>query len=122
MAVKMKKRSKKPTGEKYLEQVVGHPVVSGSVKKHKEGGMESVMQDEGFVIATKPMCYVTMRAGKTTNLGNFESVKFEVSLSHPCEPGQEDDTFKHAKAWVDAKLASLVEELEAAIVDGKSKE
>lgn len=118
MTVKIKSRPKKPTGAKYLEQVIGHPSTSGVSKKHKDGGQEMAMQEEGFVVATKPMCYVTMRAGKTTNLGNFESVKFEVSLSHPCEPGGEDEAFKHTKAWVDGKLAALVEELETAIVDG----
>jgi hypothetical protein len=123
MAVNIKKSSKKAAAVKYLEQVTGHPVTGVLSKKHKDGGAEDSTTDEGFVVATKPMCYVTMRAGKTTNLGNFESVKFEVSLSHPCIPGEEDETFLKTKGWVDSKLASLIEELETAIVDsGKTKE
>jgi hypothetical protein len=117
MAVKIKRKAKKvPDGGKVLEHVIGHPVTSQVSKKHKEGGAEQVVNEEGFVVVTKPMSYVTMRAGKTTNLGNYESVKFEVSLTQPCEKGEEDDAFITTKAWVDKKLSALVEELEAAIV------
>ena len=116
MAVKIKRKAKKvPDGGKVLEHVVGHPVTSQISKKHKDGGAEQVVHEEGFVVVTKPMSYVTMRAGKTTNLGNFESVKFEVSLTQPCEKGGEDEAFKETKEWVDSKLSMLVGELEAAI-------
>ena len=121
MAVKVKKHGGKknvPDGGPTLEQVVGHPSTSVINKKHKDGGTEQVVHEEGFVVVTKPMCYVTMRAAKTTNLGNFESVKFEVSLTQPCEKGEEDATFDKTKAWVDDKLAALVSELESAITEG----
>lgn len=121
MAVNVKKQGAKktaPDGGPVLEHVIGHPKTASINKKHKDGGTEQVVTEEGFVVVTKPMCYVTMRAGKTTNLGNFESVKFEVSLTQPCEKGGEDAAFNQTKAWVDEKLALLVSELEAAITEG----
>jgi len=45
--------------------------------------------------------------GRTLNLGDFESVKVQVSLSMECEATKEEieKTYQRAKRFVDAKVA-----------------
>ena len=48
---------------------------------------------------------VTYSKGRTVNLGNFESLRVDIGIELECQDGEEDETFKRLKAWIDAKLA-----------------
>ena len=47
-------------------------------------------------------------AGRTFNLGNYESAKVDVGIELVCDDVEEDldDQFKKAKEWVDGKIAA----------------
>lgn len=65
------------------------------------------------VIVDKPMANVGVKLGTTKNLGNYESLRVDVSLFYPCEPDKKamDKTFKKAFKWVDKKLESIMEDV-----------
>lgn len=72
---------------------------------------EEVEVDE--VIVDKPMANVGVKLGTTKNLGNYESLRVDVSLFYPCEPNKKDmdKTFKKAFKWVDKKLSGIMEDV-----------
>jgi hypothetical protein len=59
-----------------------------------------------------PWCEVGLDASYTHNAGNYQSVKVGVSLRLPCLPGEINEMFDYAKAWVDKRMNTLVEELQ----------
>lgn len=63
-----------------------------------------------------PMAEVSFAAGATLNMGNWESARVDVSIRLPCpaDPGKIDHFFGWAKAWVQARLAEEMSELEEA--------
>ena len=45
-------------------------------------------------------------AGRTFNLGNYESAKVDVGIELICDSEEDlDDQFEKAKEWVDGKIA-----------------
>jgi hypothetical protein len=73
----------------------------------------------GEVDAPPHVANIGFSAAFTKNLGNFESLKVTVSLhmpvtlptSEPCDAVL-DSTFNYVQGWVDAKVTSVLEELE----------
>jgi len=65
------------------------------------------------VIVDKPMANVGVKLGTTKNLGNYESLRVDVSLFYPCEPNKKkmDKTFKKVFKWVDDKLDSIMSDV-----------
>lgn len=61
-----------------------------------------------FISAT---ANVSVNAGATVNLGNYESARINVMLSMPCYPEEIDEVFEKAKEWVDIRLGKEVKEL-----------
>lgn len=72
-----------------------------------------VEQTEG---TTKPVptdgSSVGLTMGHTKNLGNYESVKFEVSVRVPCTMQTVDAAFDLCNKWSDDKLTGLIEEVD----------
>ena len=87
-------------------EVVGHKQVSGNGIDHEEQVPHSSMK------IYKPMANVGIRMGMTQNIGDFESLKFEVSLFYPCEVECIDDAAAEVKAWCEETLDSLIKEAE----------
>jgi hypothetical protein len=54
--------------------------------------------------------YVMYKRGITINKGNFESVKFELSVTLPCEMDEVDSIVDHLKERVDDRLAQYEEQ------------
>jgi hypothetical protein len=54
---------------------------------------------------------VTVNMGVTRNLGNYESVKFGVELSLPCDPANIEAAFEEAKGWVDSRVELINQEI-----------
>lgn len=80
----------------------------------KEGNvMDSKEEKVAEVVMDEPMANVGVKLGTTKNLGDYESLRVDVSLFMPCEPKKKaiDKTFKKTFKWVDDKLASIMEDV-----------
>jgi len=78
----------------------------------KDGKQESVEVVEEFE-TDEPMANVGMKLGHTKNLGDYESVRVDVSLYMPSKTDKKslDKTFKKVFKWCDKKLADIVGDL-----------
>jgi hypothetical protein len=61
---------------------------------------------------------ISVKAGATVNLGNYESARVDIMLSIPCYVEEIDDIFPKAKEWVDKRLSFEYQELKA-LADSK---
>lgn len=59
-----------------------------------------------------PPCNVGFGTSRTVNLGNYESVRFEVSLHVPVAQELVDQAFDAAEKWVLERLAKKVKAAE----------
>lgn len=64
--------------------------------------------------------YVTVTAGVTRNLGNFNSAKISVSIHYPCDPGKIDDVYPLLKDWVDARITAESKEIDEYLTSKKA--
>ena len=55
---------------------------------------------------------VSVKAGFTKNLGNYESARVDVFLSMPCYPEEVDGIYEQVKDWVDARIEHLYSQIE----------
>lgn len=78
--------------------------------KHKQGGEVTEKT------STEPLhtdgTLVGFKMGYTKNLGNYESVRVEVSLVLPTYTENVEHAYKVAKDWADNKLTEAVAEIE----------
>ena len=58
------------------------------------------------------LAHVGIELSRTINLGNYESLKMQVSVQLPCDVSDIDKVYTQAKDWVDGKLTELNEEIE----------
>ena len=58
---------------------------------------------------------ISVKAGVTINLGNYESGRVDVMLTMPCYPEEVDETYETVKQWVDARVDHERRTIEAAI-------
>jgi len=81
-----------------------------------DGKVQEHIENMAEVISEKPMANVGMKVGVTKNLGNYESVRIDVSLYLPCDPEDQkiNDTFDTISNWVDLKMQGIMEEYEEA--------
>ena len=54
---------------------------------------------------------ISIKAGFTMNLGNYESGRADVMLSMPCYPEEIDGVYPQVKEWVDAKVSEEDKEM-----------
>lgn len=54
---------------------------------------------------------VSVKAGATVNLGNYESARVDVMLSVPCYIEEIDDVYEQTKDWVDRMVKKEYDEL-----------
>lgn len=97
-------------------------LTSRKVHKDHQGYEDEEEQQE--VLATVPFppgvepAYVQVAAGGTYNLGNFESMRLDVSVTLPCLPSDIEETYERASDFVSVKLG---EEENLWLGRGKSK-
>ena len=91
------------------KQPMGLVVIDG--KDGKEEKEEAVGDP---VISDKPMANVGMKVGVTKNMGNYESVRVDVSLYLPCDSDDDavNQTFDLVNTWVDLKMDEIMKEYE----------
>lgn len=101
MPLTMNVESKQPQGTYEVESPKG-----------KFEGKEPV-GDPVTVSSDQPMANVGLKVGMTKNLGNYESVRVDVSCFIPCLPAEPDmdAAFSVCEAWCDAKISALLENL-----------
>jgi hypothetical protein len=100
-----------PTKGKKKVKVVGKDAVAHSTITHKDGSKNEDTEVLGTVVSSEPMATVGVKAGYTSNLGNFESCRFDVSLYLPCKPSEIEDTYAFGKQWVDTKMSELMDDV-----------
>lgn len=54
---------------------------------------------------------VSVKAGATVNLGNYESARVDVMLSVPCYVEEIDEVYEQTKDWVDRMVKKEYDEL-----------
>lgn len=93
-----------------------------AIRTVKKSAVGTITQDKKGVgqtfkeVKSKPItlddqhCTVTVALGHTRNLGNFESLRVDVSIAYPCNIGEEDETFDKAQNWVNAKMTELLDD------------
>jgi hypothetical protein len=95
------------------------PVATADVVTSASGAVTSTQTEnlpvEGFEPVKQAATYamVGVGFGLTVNIGNFESVRMDVSLQVPCADDAVDETFPAVKGWVEDKLNAMAEELRA---------
>lgn len=93
--------------EKELEIEVREAIVEvRTTVLGKEEVSEEKIRIRPFV--TNPAT-VSVKAGFTKNLGNYESARVDVFLSMPCYSEEIDNVYEQVKDWVDARVDSLYE-------------
>lgn len=58
---------------------------------------------------------ISVKAGVTINLGNYESGRVDVMLTMPCYPEEVDEIYETVKQWVDARVDHERRTIEKAI-------
>lgn len=87
------------------EQVVG--VITHT---DKDGNQTEELEVVDEVIVDKPMANVGVKLGKTMNLGDFESLRVDVSLYMPSDTDKKslNKTFKRCLKWCDNKMDEVI--------------
>lgn len=89
------------------------------VKRTLPSGAEQ--EDQGPLEVTafqSTPAQVSAKAGRTINLGNFESFKIEVGLTYPCYPEEVEDAMAVVAEKVGAFLKEEVDDIKAAAEAG----
>lgn len=88
--------------------------IVGKVEKIGKGGVvestEEIKVGEIVVSDDKQMANVGVKLGRTINLGDFESLRVDVSLFMPSETDKKSlkKTFKFCKNWCDDKMDEVI--------------
>lgn len=110
---KPKPVNKKPLA-KPLKNVEVKQAVGTVSTTHKDGSIVETKENVGGEVAyQEATANVGISVGLTRNLGNYESIKFTVSIHLPCLPTEEDieQTYEDGKIWVDNKIDAINQEI-----------
>jgi hypothetical protein len=82
--------------------------LAGNFWVQKDG---QVKEEQIEVMAFEgPTAMVRFSGGSTINMGNYESIRFEVGIEMPCYPEEVAEVFATVRATVEAKLKEEVED------------
>jgi hypothetical protein len=92
----------------------GKPVEGTVTIVEKDGTEAEVKQKVGEEVLPANYATVGCRMGHTKNLGNYESLRVEVSISWPCPADGDsiESTYGKCKEWVESKLEAVIKEVE----------
>lgn len=120
LAIGGKKVSSNPNVDvppNYMEHLAGGvkakaPVGSVSVTKGLSPGLETSEElAPKQIIPLHRLAHVSVSAGTTINMGNYESVKIQVSVTVPCDKDDLDSTYEFGVSWVDEKMKKAMAEI-----------
>lgn len=120
------KTAKKPAAKPAPKVAITAPpqelqnAVAEIVTTHKDGSQTSETEEVATASGKGPFANVGVRASRTFNLGDYQSLKVEISLNVPCpvEVGEIEETYTFATGWVDGKMNEKNAEIEAALAAG----
>ncbi len=97
--------------------VVAETATASVTKTEKQGDQDEVTVQndttqvgQPMVIPAHKLARVEVAAGKTINLGNYESARCDVRISVPVAIEDVDDAYTFAVDWVEAKMAEMTGE------------
>jgi len=100
-------------------EVVQKKDIKGQVIKTYQDGSSETTEEVVAEAVKVPNVHATvgLAIGMTKNLGDFNNIKFQVSLYLPCEPTAEEieGTYQAVKEWVDDKVNAINEEVDASL-------
>lgn len=117
MPVYIKTKADKTTATKKQDPKAQVSVTKETVQESGEK-QEEILKDEQVSTGvptkefTQPVANVGFSAGVTRNLGDYSSLKIQVSLHLPCYVHEIHETFDAAKEFVDNKVNEVMDEYE----------
>lgn len=75
---------------------------------HEKEKRDPVILDD---VPEDPVCNVGVSLARTVNLGDYESVRVEVSLHAPCLASEVDDSADEQVGWCSERLEKVLGEL-----------
>ena len=122
MGLKIKKATTTAAAPQAMagQEDVAAPGTAVVTKNHPDGSVEEkVIPAPGMSKAShiESPAYVSVGFGITRNTGNYESIKFYVGVTVPCENTEEakDEVYHEVREWVDGKVNAINEEISEAI-------
>lgn len=90
----------------------GEVMAELEVQNKKLGTTKVTEEKVKDVTVVGPQAEVGLLLSRTINLGNYESVRVQVSLTMPClaEQVAVDHAYEEVKAWVDARMGKIIDE------------
>jgi len=81
-------------------------------KKYKMDELSREVSEELAVHTFQsPQAYVGIKKGITVNMGNWESVRLDASISIPCYPEEVGSAYKFAEQFVEKRLEKEVNQV-----------
>lgn len=111
-----------PAAQEQIEVVQPEAEVT---KEYSDGTQTSHKEPVGGPIMVKPpQANVGVSMGMTRNLGDYNSLKFSVSLFIPCDVDvdQINETFAQVKQWVDERLNEINVEIDQQLSSDEAAE
>lgn len=103
------KKTAAPTVDQEKKQVVME-----SSTTYPDGSVAESTEVLDEPVYTQPTCNAGMSIGVTRNVGNYESVKIQVSLHAPCYPQEVDEVFDGIEEKLDERLTSMLQKVDEA--------
>ena len=98
--------------KKNIKKKVGKAEVTTQHSKAGKAGPEITTQEDVGNYTAEVGAMVGVEMSLTHNLGDYNSVRFQVSLQMPAPIDAIDDAYEGSKIWVENRLNELVEGLE----------
>jgi hypothetical protein len=94
-----------------MEAKQGKATISTQTKDGQETEQQLLVGEA--ILSAEPMANVGVSMGMTKNLGDYNNIKFQITLHMPCmnDPDSISETYEKAKAWVDGKVDALNTEI-----------
>jgi len=95
-------------------KIIQKMLVEGKTQiEHANGEIEEETELVEEVIVDKPMANVGLKVGMTKNMGNYESIRVDISLFIPSELDEEslNAAFKKCDEWCEKRMKRVMEEL-----------
>jgi hypothetical protein len=99
------------------DNVVGDTKATIEVVHEKSKAVisESAVEENlGYEVFKTTPAVVSMKKGRTINMGDFESVRIDVGISLPCYAEHIDDAYALADSWINERLGKEVTAVEEA--------
>lgn len=90
-----------------------HPVVETTTVTHPDGSESNQTKIIGGEMFEAPPASVSVTLGFTKNMGDYNSVRFSVTLMVPCANSENDiaQSYAFAKEWTDKRAEEVQNEL-----------